>query len=215
MNNIAYKRKKSFAKISFMSELNREYLISYYEKRLELFGKTPAALGWTLKGQRQRYEAILSIGPLEGATVLDYGCGMGDFYGFLREKNIKAEYAGIDINPYLIEVARDRYPECGFKIMDIVEEDLAEDYDYIISCGVFNQKLEGVADSAKYATGRLWGHAKKAFVFNALSDKSRDRDPALQFYGPDDMLEFGKTLSPHAVLREDLVQGDIFLFLYR
>ncbi len=110
-----------------MEELEREYLISYYDKRVGFLGETPAALGWSEKGQLARYEAALRFfadwsaaacsqgscpegSPLDGASIADYGCGMGDFYGFLLRKGISGiNYSGFDINPGLISIARARY----------------------------------------------------------------------------------------------------------
>jgi SAM-dependent methyltransferase len=204
-----------------MPDLQKEYLISFYDKLVGLFGATPDALGWSRSGQAARYGALLETmnlaegGLTEASSVLDFGCGMADFYGYLEKKGIEVNYTGFDINPTLMGIARERYPECRFGVFDIEGDELTENFDFIIMCGVFNQRLEGVEDSARDAIRRLWPHAKNALVFNALSAAARRKDPALQYYHPEDMLHFTRTLSNEALLREDLVPGDIFLCLYR
>jgi len=198
-----------------MDEIKKEYLISYYEKRVGLFGKTPAALGWSGTGYLRRYGAALHAGDFEGTSVLDHGCGMGDFYGFLRGKGVRVKYAGMDINRALIGIARERYPECVFRVADIEEEEPEGVFDYTVSCGVFNNRLEDITESAKRVIGILWRHTGKALVFNALSDKSADKDVSLEYYNAGEMLEFGRSISGRAQVREDLVPGDLFLFLYR
>lgn len=199
-----------------MDELKKEYLINYYDNLVGSLGKTPSALGWSRKGQKRRYEALLStIFPIPGETLLDYGCGMGDFYFFLKEKGIKVRYAGCDINPTLVGIARERYPECVFKVLDIEEETPGQKFDYVICCGVFNQKLEDVEESAKSAVTKLWAITKKALIFNALSSTSKDRDFSLQYYSPGEMLSFARTLSGNSRLNEKIIPGDIILSLHK
>ena len=115
-----------------MDNLSKEYIIDFFSKKLSLFGDAPASVGWTAAGQRLRYECILSLLPLQGNSILDFGCGKGDFYGFIGQKGIEAEYTGIDINKRLIEVAAGNYPEGKFLALDIDSEELTETFDYII-----------------------------------------------------------------------------------
>ena len=139
-----------------MNELSKEYIVDFFSKKLLLFGNTPAAVGWSAAGQRQRYECILKLLPLEGRSVLDFGCGKGDFHGFLKEKGINAKYTGIDINQKLIETASRNFPEAEFMTLDIDSEELSENYDYIISCGVFNLNVEGVKESIERYLRKLF-----------------------------------------------------------
>ena len=38
--------------------------------------------------------------------VCDFGCGIGDFYGYLKEEKINFDYTGIDIADNMIELAK-------------------------------------------------------------------------------------------------------------
>ena len=99
-------------------------------------GDRPEALRWSPQGQLLRYNLFLELcADLHGKKVLDYGCGKGDFYGFLKDKGISTEYTGFDITPALIELAKIKYPECAFRVMDIVEEPIYEVFDYVFVCG--------------------------------------------------------------------------------
>ncbi|MDA8085119.1 MAG: class I SAM-dependent methyltransferase [Nitrospiraceae bacterium] len=202
-----------------MEELERQYLISLYDKRVGLLGETPAALGWSPKGQRARYEAALELfGPgLEGAGIADYGCGMGDFLGFLAGRGIKARYRGYDINTGLIGIAKGRYPEAAFSVLDIDESGLPLDCDFALICGVFNQKIEGAVESARRCIGRIWGQTKKALFFDALSGDFGDRDISLQYWSPRDLFDFGLALpGARASVLEPLARdGGIILYLQR
>ncbi len=223
-----------------MEDLEREYLISYYDKRIGFLGKTPAALGWSEKGQLARYEAALALfagalpekgeqsknSRLDGASILDYGCGMGDFYGFLLGKGIRGiNYSGFDINPGLVGIAqarcmeKNRDPEFfSFGVLDIDKGELPGFYDYSLICGVFNQRLEGILDSAKRCIEKVWSRTKRALVFDALSGsgKQKGRDAGLQYYDPGEMLDFAKKVPGAAAsLHEDLAEDDLILYLIR
>ena len=92
-----------------MDGYGKKELLAFYDRHLEKFGDTPQALRWTSRGQEVRYRELSDIaGPLEGRSILDYGCGKGDFLSFLKEQGIDAGYTGADVNGNLIRLARDR-----------------------------------------------------------------------------------------------------------
>jgi len=103
-----------------MDELAREYIISVFETKLMLHGDRPEAVGWTETGQRSRFEAMLDVGDVSNSSILDFGCGKGDFYGFLREKGIPVTYTGIDINGKLIDVAKSKYPDINLLLITLI-----------------------------------------------------------------------------------------------
>lgn len=207
-----------------MEELEKDYLISYYDGRVRLLGETPGALGWSPKGQKARYEAALELFGLKnerpgGAWLADYGCGMGDFYGFLLEKGFLvsgARYCGFDINPGLIEIARRRYPAVSFDPLDIDESPLPRDFDFSLICGVFNQRIEGALSAAKRCIERIWAQTRKALYFDALSGDSGVGDIALQYWDPRELFDFALAMpGSRASVFEFLGGGTLVLFLER
>lgn len=203
-----------------MDPLSKEYLISFYDKNLLIHGDRPEALRWTPQGQLMRYSLMLEItDSLEGSKILDYGCGKGDFCGFLKEKGISVDYTGFDINPSLIKLATRKHPECTFRVFDIEEEVLKEDFDYIFLCGVFNNRVEGptdsVTDTLKKVLLRLFKHAKKGLALNALSSLTLQKDTELSYVSPGQMLSFAiEKLTPYVILRHDRIPYDFTMFLY-
>src|SRR5574337_1744152 len=78
---------------------SREKLLSFYNFHLQKFGDRPEALRWTPQGQLKRYHMLADIADpreLDNSTVLDYGCGTGDFYRFLRRRGIRVQYTGVE-----------------------------------------------------------------------------------------------------------------------
>ncbi len=199
-----------------MDPLAKEQLLSFYNLHLRKFGNRPESLRWTPKGQITRYHALLDIAPdINNSKILDYGCGMGDFYRFLTRRGITVRYTGVDINRNFIDIAKEKYPECAFKVMDSEEEPLDEFYDYIFICGVFNLRVPGVADDTKNALVNLFKWCNKGLALNALSSHTPIKDLELHYTSPEEMVAFAlEHLSPSVVLRHDRIQHDFTLFVY-
>ncbi len=92
-----------------MDPYSKEQLVSFYNYHLKKFGDRPEALRWTPQGQLKRYHMLADIAApseLNNSTVLDYGCGTGDFYRFLKRRNISVRYTGVDINENFISLAK-------------------------------------------------------------------------------------------------------------
>lgn len=199
-----------------MDDLSKEYIISFFDKTLDLFGDRPEAVRWTKEGQIRHYEAMLDIGDIQGSKILDFGCGKGDFYGFLKDRGMDVKYTGIDINERLINLARNRYPGVDFRVLDIEKEDLQEDFDFIFLCGVFNLKVSGLDDLIRSALIKLFRHCRKGLAFNALSAHNPKKDYELFYLKPEDIFGFAlKNLSPFLSLRHDRIPYDFTLFVYK
>ena len=153
-----------------MDPLGKKELLYFYNRHLKDFGDTPQAVRWTPGGQRRRYEALLNIaGDLSGKTLLDFGCGKGDFYGFIREKDISVNYCGIDINENLISLAKSKYPEAEFLSLDMEEDTFEREFDITIVCGVFNLRVAGIQESMYNVLKKLFKLCREALHINVLT----------------------------------------------
>jgi len=197
---------------------SKEQLLSFYNFHLQKFGDRPEALRWTPQGQLRRYQTLMDIAPaslLNNSTVLDYGCGTGDFYKFLKRRSINVKYTGVDINENFIDLAKKKYPECTFKVMNIDDDDLQGYYDYIFICGVFNLQVPGIDDDLKNALVSLFQHCNRGLALSALSSHSPIRDHELHLTSPEEMLKFAiENLSPAVALRHDRIPNDFTLYVY-
>lgn len=199
-----------------MDELHKEYIIDFFRKSLIIHGDRPEAVRWTPEGQVKHYRAMLDVGNIKDSKILDFGCGKGDFYQFLKENNIHVKYHGYDINDGLIEVARRKFPEVDFRVFDIDNEPLREDFDYIFLCGVFNLKIKGIEEAVKDTLYKLFPHCKVALAFNALSFYEPKKDFELNYILPEEIFSFAiKNLSPYISLRHDRIKYDFTMFIYK
>ncbi len=200
-----------------MEELAKQYVLSFYDRKLRMFGDRPEALGWTSEGQLLRYEALLDIADsIRGKKILDFGCGKGDFYRFLKERSIQVNYTGLDINEKLIGMAQQKHPEAAFRVFDIGQDNLNEDFDYVFLCGVFNLGVQGLKELVKIALRKLFDHCEIGLAFNALSSHSPEKDFELQYFSPEELFTFAiENLSNSVSIRHDRLPHDFTLFVYR
>jgi 2-polyprenyl-3-methyl-5-hydroxy-6-metoxy-1,4-benzoquinol methylase len=198
-----------------MDPLGKKELLDFYNRHLKDFGDSPQAVRWTPEGQLRRYETLIKIaGDFSGKKILDFGCGKGDFYGYMRAKGIPVHYCGIDVNENLIELARRKYPEAEFIALDIDETELNRDFDIIFVCGVFNLRIAGIEESMKDVLKKLFSLCREALHINLLTYYTPQRSVELFYVKPEEILQFAITeLSRSVTLLH--TKEDIFLSVYR
>lgn len=86
------------------------------------------------------YKYLLKHIPENCESVLDIGCGAGDFVRLISKKCIKAK--GIDISPIMISVAKSRsekYNNIEYEIGDALLESFPkESFDVVVSIAVLH-----------------------------------------------------------------------------
>ena len=200
-----------------MDELAREYVISFYDRTLRFFGDRPESLRWTPEGQRARYELMLDMAKeIEGRKILDFGCGKGDFYQFLKDKGIETHYTGFDINENLIALAGQKFPEARFEVFDIERDTMSGEFDYIFLCGVFNLKVQGIDELIQGTLKKLFPCCRIGLAFNGLSAHAPQKAVELHYTSPEALFGFAlDNLSPFVVMRHDRIPYDFTMFVYR
>lgn len=174
------------------------------------------ALRWTPEGQRRRYEAFVEIMPdLNGKSIIDLGCGRGDFLGFLKEKKIEVKYTGVDLNDNFIKEAKRAHPEGTFYVLDIEEEGGIEgDFDIALAIGVFNLRVAGIRDSMINTLKRLFSLCRESMHFDLIMSGPAT-DPELNAFLPEEAVRMvRKNLSRRFSLRTDLVEGIMLFSVY-
>jgi cyclopropane fatty-acyl-phospholipid synthase-like methyltransferase len=106
-----------------------------YNKYLKKKGRSNK-VAWDFNSQEKNFN-LVSQHINTGDSLLDYGCGIGDFIKHLGENNIEiSNYLGVDINPKYIELAKESYPDRDFKLINSLG-DIGGNYDVSCAIGVF------------------------------------------------------------------------------
>ena len=199
-----------------MFEEDKIETIRRYENRLKQFGYDVKSLGWRTKRQQYlRFEILAEIGDLNNSSVLDLGCGFGDFYDFLLEKGIKVDYTGYEISRKLIEIARERHPELKFEVKDILREPINRSFDYVVSSGIFNHKMSNNDLFIKEIFRKTFEICNIGIAHNMLSSYVDYMDSELYYASPIKIFDFCKTLSRRVTLRHDYMPFEFTVYVYK
>jgi SAM-dependent methyltransferase len=156
----------------------------YYSDRVVEYGPTHKGVDWNSESnQTLRFEQLLKVieTPLKPFSVLDYGCGYGGLFEYMKPRFKKFSYEGYDISEPMIAHAAKEFKTKQSSWKHNKKE--LKPADYIIASGLFNVKLETKErDWMDYMLKTLdWfnRHAQKGFAFNLLTtycDKNRMKD---------------------------------------
>lgn len=183
-----------------------ELLREHYRKRVSIYGDSAQATQWPSKrAQERRFRILAGIADLSKSKVLDFGCGTGHLFDYLRrEAAFEGEYVGIDICPDMIELAQSKFRQCRFEVRDIFKEGLEESFDYIFISGIFNNKVPQNERMMKDTLSCLFERTEKGLAFNALSTYVDFFDQDFYYANPDEVFKYCKeNLSPLVALRHD------------
>ncbi len=204
--------------------------VSRYSARFARLGYDVKSLGWgSVEQQRYRFEQTLAYPELfSGRSVLDIGCGFGDYLDYLDERAFSyREYLGLDINPDLIAEAEKRHAgsaNARFEVRNLVGEDGAQKpvADVGVMLGLLNFKLGGGVDNLAYSRmmmERAYALVGEVLVVDFLSARltsSYPREDFVYYHDPADALKMALDIADEVVLKHDyqpIPQREFMIFL--
>ncbi|GAC1347693.1 MAG: hypothetical protein NVSMB18_33490 [Acetobacteraceae bacterium] len=164
---------------------------AYYSGKLAEFGPTPRGVDWSSAASQQlRHQQFLRLlAPNPDASVVDLGCGYGDFLGFLRAAGHRGRYVGCDVAGPMVEAARLLHGESRDQAF-VIGAAPPEPADYAIGSGILNVRRGATPDAwAGYVQATIDTLARAGrcgFGFNMLSLSSdpERRRPDLHYADP-------------------------------
>lgn len=192
-------------------------IIRFYEKNVREYKNDIKSVAWgSRKSQEKRFEILSEIADLRVRSVLDVGCGLGDFYGWLSSTYRNIRYTGIDITPSMIEIASKSYPKTRFKIQNILDlKKLTPSYDYVFASGIFNRRIAGHKYFVTKTIEKMFALCKRGVAFNVMSTKADFMEENEYYADPGKMLDFCLNLSRKVVLRHDYMPHDFTVYIYK
>ncbi len=184
---------------------------AYYETALATHGPTAHGVDWkddhSHRLRHMQFLRLMAADP--DASVLDLGCGYGDFLPVLRAAGHRGTYVGVDLAPGMIAAARALHGEGPDRAWHVGAEPPGP-CDYAVASGILNVRRGAEAATwDAYVDGIiaiLARSGRRGFGFNILSLSSdpKKRRPDLHYASPSGMLErclnrFGR----HVALLQD------------
>ena len=167
---------------------------AYYSAKLAEHGTTPQGVDWNGRQSHElRHRQFLRLLDDADASVLDLGCGFGDFLRFLRGHGHRGPFIGYDVAADMIAEAVRLHGEGADRRWRVGAKP-AETADFAVASGIFNVKGDEPMETwARYVhdTVDVLAHAgRRGFAFNVLSLSSDPERRAghLYYADPGEML---------------------------
>jgi SAM-dependent methyltransferase len=192
-------------------------LSDVYDRDLERFGDDPRAVHWkSIEVQRQNFEVLHSIAPLNDSNVLDVGCGTADFLAYLQEHGFTGSYVGWDFSAGMVARCAERFPDATFLKADIYANMPEIEVDYALISGTLNDRVEGGLDAAFNVLREVYSRCRRGMAFNLLSSYVDNEEARLLYCDPSEVFSFCKReLSRYVSLRHDYAPFQFSTFVYR
>ncbi len=193
--------------------------LDYFSKTLEEAKDEHHAVAQSRISHMKRFEKMLDLGDYSRRSVLDVGCGVGGFYGFLLEKGIQCSFTGIDINPKMIEAAKENYPEISerFMVFDVLEKEMNQSFDYVFSVGPLNLKFEpGVnMDATMKLLGRMYRMSNIGAALSMTSSYTRKPNNETFYFNPAEVMEETAKFCTNVKIDHSYLPHDFTIFCYK
>jgi trans-aconitate methyltransferase len=197
-----------------MNDEDKRKLIESYNKSLETYGYDPRSLQ-VKDRQELRYRILSEIGNLSDCSILDVGCGFGDFGEFLVKRGMKVRYTGFDINPNLVRVGRQAHPNARLEVRDIETDKMDERFDWVFESGIFNNKISDNEAWVKNMLRKMFELCDKGVAANFMSSYVDFKMDYSHHASPEEIFSYCKTLSRRVLLRHDYMPFEFAVYVYK
>lgn len=199
-----------------MSLFDYGRLTEDYEKSLRLFGPGPKALlWWDYRSMALRFRELVKEVPVEGKSVLDAGCGLGDLLPYLYAKSPDFRYLGVDTNREFIKIAKQRYEGHDFKTGDPFASKVGM-FDVIVSSGVMNGNTPGWPTRRKKMIASLWEQTGEVLAFNMAGGlKPIPADSLIAYADARQIFDYCRTMTDRVILKTDYLPKDFTIVMFK
>lgn len=191
--------------------------IDFYNSKLLEYGENFKALDWGSKtSQISRFKVLTEIGMVSGDSILDVGCGLADFYEWMKVSKFNFKYTGIDITPEMAKKAQARFPNISIINTTIFDNfNSNRCFDYVMASGIFVFREKNPEQYLFSTIKKMFSLCDKGIAFNSLSSWSKDQAIDEYYADPTRTISFCRELTPSVVLRHDYHPGDFTIYMYK
>ena len=153
-------------------------IVRHYEQCLAKHRYGHLAVDWPNAADVvKRFEVMTQLFLGQGGSILDFGCGVGLYYDYLRQHHpeYSAHYTALDISDPFIARFQEKFPGVPALCQDVLDTPLAQAYDFVVMNGVFTIKRtlpwETMWQYMQQTIAAVWPFTNKGLVFNVMSDQ--------------------------------------------
>ena len=190
----------------------------FYEKLLEKYGYSIKSLDYRSEtSQKTRFDIITQVGINDDCSLLDVGCGFGDYFNYLKQRGIKnVKYNGIDLTDKIVNVAKEKNPLANVVQGNVLDLPDDKKFDYVVSLGVNGVKTGDNWGNLTSVLDKMWKLCKKGIAYNAVSNFASEQDEQIYFVSPIRVIEHVmNNLTYKVVFRHDYMPHDFTIYVYK
>tara|TARA_B100000953_G_scaffold79822_1_gene64848 strand:+ start:1669 stop:2268 length:600 start_codon:yes stop_codon:yes gene_type:complete len=195
-----------------------EIVKDFFNKLVEKHGYSPKSLAYSgEKSQKIKFNIVTEVGIEDNCSVLDVGCGFGDYFNYLKQRGIKnVKYCGIDISNKIVDFAKEKNSLVNVIQGNVLDLSDDEKYDYVISLGFNCVKTGSNWRTLTQVLDKMWKLSKKGIAYNAVSTFSEDSPRKIYFVSPAKVIDYiMNNLTYKVVFRHDYMPHDFTIFAYK
>ncbi|HKD99673.1 MAG TPA: class I SAM-dependent methyltransferase [Planctomycetota bacterium] len=174
-----------------------ESTVDYYRRSYLAHGDSAAGMDWKDRAsQTLRFDVIARHMDFSGRpSVLDVGCGNGEFLQHCRERGLGIRYLGADVCPEMVAACRRRFGDDAAVEASAHEIERVDGaFDYVIASGSFNAKRDATPEAwRRYFEACLAAMHRKcsrALIVNMMTGYVDFEAPHLYYVRPAALLDF-------------------------
>ena len=197
-------------------DADNKWNIEYYTEQTRIYGIDSRSLNWgSAESQQLRFRILSEVCALDGKSILDVGCGLGDLHGWLKSNNVNARYAGIDIVPEMVSIAQSRFDGVSFEVSNLLQDDPKPGMDVVMASGIFAKRTTEPKIFLQSMVSRMFEIAGSAVAFNSLSSWADEKEEGEFYADPIETMKFCRELTPWVTLRHDYHSRDFTIYLFK
>ncbi|MBB4313049.1 class I SAM-dependent methyltransferase [Roseospira marina] len=199
------------------------HTITHFSRLLSRHGRSHASLEWNSRESQQRRFLVLSeAGLRSGHSLLDVGCGTGDFVEWLNDHGYDLGYCGLDLTPAMVDHAAFRFPELTFvqgcllatppPVLPLPR------FDWVVASGIFAHRRDDPETYMRAMIRAMLDRADRGVSVNSLSMNAPHANRWTLFHAePEAARAWAESQDDvvRVVLREDYDPNDFSLYLYK
>ena len=196
-------------------------LLNFYKNRFKKYGVDPKSLVWKTRGAaHQRFRQFWSEIDFTKKSILDVGCGFGEFGNFLAKRYKDVRYKGVDIVPEFIVNGKKMYPHLTLITADYFNQPLPETFDVIICSGALNSNFGSKNKNMNFrrsAIKTMFKHTTNVFAFNMSGSFPQQKNKNINIWYADslEILKYCLSLTNRVIMRHNYHSKDFTVFMYK
>ena len=196
----------------------------FYEDRLA----ASEGIGWRSSSwsseanQKNVFSALIKHVAIDaGDTILDAGCGVGDFWNYIQNEPQlphDVSYHGIDLTESVIDVAQKKHPDGSFEAVDFLE--YKKEHDWVLAGGTFNLSVPNQEGFIFGCLSHMFNLSKKGacvtLLSNSLQKNPMSRFVDLHYYDPARIFRYcSVNLTPHVIVDQRCLDCQFLCCMFR